>query len=363
MEPYLYQLATDTKRGLLAAIIKLGLWVLSLIYGLVIRVLSFIFQLQAESLNCKVISVGNLTLGGSGKTTLVEYVAGFLRQQGRRVAILSRGYKSKAFSCQLSAVSYRDRESSLAMGDEPDMLQRHLPDVPVVVNPDRIRAAREAIANFGSRVVVLDDGLQQWRIKKDLEIVAIDAARGFGNAQLLPRGILREPLAALKRADIFVLTKIDYAPDIAVLKDFLETLNPSALVVESRHRPLAFHALAQEESSLKLGALEGKTVTLFCGIGDPDSFVSLVRSLGIAIGLSFIFPDHHDYTQQDLKRMISASQAKGVQLLLTTEKDASRLRQLPVTSYQLPVLVLRIALEVTNNEAEFHQRLLGVYNP
>ena len=359
MRDYLYNLATDRYGGLIASAIKFLLFILSLIYGAIVRILILFYGLKPKRLSCKVISVGNITLGGSGKTSLVEYIANYLKQQGRRVVILTRGYKKNSkLKTQNSKLSYEK------MGDEPFMLANKLGDIPVIVDVDRIRGAKKAMEDYQVDTVLLDDGFQQWRIRKDLEIVTIDSTDPFGNQHLLPRGILREPLSSLKRADTLVLTKTNLNPDTVDLKDVLSRINPSALIIESIHQPMGFYKINQPDELLNVGILKGKTVTLVSGIGDPDSFENLIISLGINIGLAFRFPDHHHYSEKDLKKIVEASKKKNIDAIVTTEKDTVRLTSYlrPLTCNLQPFLVLRIGLKIIKNENEFHSRLLRLYS-
>jgi tetraacyldisaccharide 4'-kinase len=217
--------------------------------------------------------------------------------------------------------------------------------------------------------VILDDGFQQWKLDKDLNIVAIDATEPFGNCRLIPRGILREPLSSLRRADIFVLTKTNLNPDITDIKSFLNSINPGAAVMESIHRPIGFYRIGKADELLGPDILKAKTVSLVSAIGDPDSFENLIRSLGIDIGLTFVFTDHHPYSVKDLENIIKESQKKDIDTIVTTEKDAVRLSQLSAVpawpagrDSQLSVLVLRIEIKITKDEQEFHNRLLKLYS-
>lgn len=357
MLAYLYKLATDKYKGAAYRPAKAFLLILSFIYGWVVQAVVLFYRARPYRLDCKVVSVGNITLGGTGKTVLVEYAARYLRQEGHKVAILSRGYKrSSNPKSQIPKSDYQ------AMGDEPYMLSQKLGDIPVIVDADRARSAKKAIKDYSADTVILDDGFQQWRIKKDLEIVVIDSVNPFGNRHLLPRGVLREPLSCLERADVFILTKTNLNPVAYGIKDLLYRANPQALVVESMHQPAGFYDFTQPQHLITCGALSGKTVALFCGIGDPDSFENLAAGLGVKIGLSFRFCDHYAYTQKDLERIMEESRKKGIDTVLTTEKDAVRLYELGVRSYELRVLVLRIELKIAQNDEEkFHNRLLRVY--
>lgn len=356
MQEYLYNLATDKSRGFIADIIKVFLFLLSLLYGLAVRILILFYHLLPYRLNCKVISIGNITLGGTGKTSLVEYIARCLSQQGHKVAIITRGYKRKLTTYGLQLTAYE------TMGDEPYMLSKKLGDVPIIVDSDRIRAAKRAIKDYNADTVILDDAFQQWGIIKDLEIVTIDATNPFGNRTPIPRGILREPLTSLKRADIFVLTKTNLKSASQELKNYLNRMNSTAAIFQSLHKPVGFYQIDRPNELLNPQDLRGKTVTLFSGIGEPASFENLVKSNGINIGLSFRFRDHHNYTQKDLDKICKDSQAKAIDTIITTEKDAVRLYSLLATRFSLPIFVLRIKLAITKDEEGFHNRLRRLYS-
>ncbi|MFH0762826.1 MAG: tetraacyldisaccharide 4'-kinase [Candidatus Omnitrophota bacterium] len=343
MYSFLYKLATDEYKGPKFLLVKILLYFLSLFYGLIVAMLAFLNGLYKRRLGCKVISVGNITLGGTGKTSLVEYIVRYLKEQGRQVAILSRGYGG---------------------GDEPVMLQQKLKGVAVIVNADRARAASEAVKDYAADTVVLDDGFQQWRLHKDLEVVTIDAVNPFGNRHLLPRGILREPLSSLKRADIFVLAKTNLAKDTLELKRFLNGANPRAPVFESIHKPAGLYDFNKPVELLGIESLKEESVALFCGIADPDSFEKLIKNSGIKAGLSFRFPDHYSYSEEDLKRIAEEAKRSNINTLLTTEKDAARLYaqgRPPQAAAGQRILVLRVELEIKGDDKErFHNRLLAL---
>lgn len=362
---YFYSLATDKEKGLIAGVLRIFLLILSCIYGLTVRFLISFHSLRACRLSCKVISVGNITLGGTGKTPLVEFIARYLKQQGHKVAILTRGYKRKAAE-YLPASRQGEADGGIrtteyeTMGDEPYMLSKNLGDIPVIVDANRARGAAQAIREYGADTVILDDGFQQWKIKKDLEIVAISAVNPFGSRNMLPRGILREPLSSLKRADCFVLTKTEFNPNPQALKDYLSSINPQAQIVESIHSPVGFYPLDQPDRLLGTDALKGKTVTLTCGIADPDSFEAALKRLSINIGLSFRFPDHYPYQERDIEEISRKSQERKIEIVVTTEKDASRIPRLAL-SKGLRIFVFKIQLRIKSDEKEFLNRILRVY--
>lgn len=342
---YIYNLVTRKIKGPLAAFLRGFLFILSLVYGLAVVILAGFYRIRPARFNCRVISVGNITLGGTGKTTFVEYLSGKLSKAGNNIAVLSRGYK-------------RDprRQGAQEVGDEPAMLQKKLPQARIIVDKDRVKAAQRAIRDYAADTLILDDGLQQWRISKDLEIVTIDAQDPFGNCLLLPAGFLREPLSALKRADIFVLTQVDFTRDTGGLTAKLKRINPRALIVESVHKPVGFSSVYKPDELSGLDALRGKRAAIFSGIGNPRGFENCVSSLGINVGLSFRFADHHDYTQTDINGIIKAAQEKNLDAIITTQKDAVKIRQLETGGWG--ILALDIELNITKNEAELNRRLL-----
>jgi len=345
----------DREKGLIAGMLKAILCFFSLIYGLLIGGLSFFYLLKPVRLGSKLISVGNITWGGTGKTPLVEYICRLLRRKGRKLVILSRGYKRNKDIGAGPAYA--------ALGDEVYMLVKNLGDIPVIVDADRVRGANLALSRYHPDILVLDDGLQQWRIKKDLEIITIDAANPFGNYSLIPRGILREPLSALKRAGIFVLTKTDLALNTGDLKDYLSKVNPAALLVESIHQPVDLYRINQPQERLSLTDLKGKRLGLISGIAHPEGFESLVKDLGADIALTFRFPDHHYYSKKDWEDISRKLNQQAIDALVTTEKDSARFIAQDLASVGLQsinFLALRVEIRITENEEGFHNRLLSL---
>ena len=341
---YLFELATDKRKGFFDSAVKAFLSLFSRVYGAGVGLVSSFRLTRPSSLPCKVISVGNISLGGTGKTLLVEYVARSLRVAGRRPVILTRGYGRKAGE----------------MGDEPAMLSRKL-SLPVLVDPDRLRSGGRACVELKADAVVLDDGFQQWGIRKDLDIVCLDGISGFGNGRLLPRGTLREPLTALRRADIFVL--VDPGPEWAALKNDCARFNPRAMVVEAYRALAGYHRMLEEPGqTLAVGNLGRVKACLVSGIGNPASFHRTAKEAGITVVRVFDFPDHHVYTDADIRMVAAACAANGVTTVVTTEKDEPRLLKYVSGKYQLDFLVLEVALRINSHEQEFTDRLLGVFS-
>ncbi len=264
-----------------------------------------------------VISVGNVTTGGTGKTPMVVWLCRHLRRKGLQAAVLTRGYKA----------------GKGLLSDEPAMLVRNCPDTPVVVNANRVRGAVEAITKHGVQAIIMDDGFQHRRLARDIDIVAIDAARPFGFGKLLPAGLLREPVTSLKRAHVAVITKADQLPEYALtkLENTIRRVNPNMLLARAVHQPIC--AKTTDNGQLSLEQLKSKTVFAFCGIANPDSFFTAIRQLGCNLVGSKALDDHHRYTNQDIALIREAAERAGAEVILTTEKDWNKVvLQIPAGS-------------------------------
>ncbi len=351
---FLYDLATDKTRGPLAGALKVLLLLLSLLYGSVVCILIFVSGLRKVRLACRVISVGNVTLGGTGKTVMVELIADYLKKSGRNVAVLSRGYKKPGSVWAKAPDSYE------SMGDEPFMLSQKLKDVRVLVGADRVCSAKAAASRYGADTVVLDDGLQQWRIRKDLEIVMLDGANPFGNRRLLPRGILRQPLYTLKYVDVFVVTNAGKA-DLRSIQDFLLGLNPRAMLLTGEHVYRGIYRLSRKDEIKAVDYLLGQSAALFCGLGNPGSFRNLAAKAGIKETLFFEFPDHYRYSEENIEKMFLECRRKGVSVLVTTEKDAVRIPLAARKRFGENIFILEIALKLKDEDQRFFNRLQHIY--
>lgn len=296
--------------------------ILSHLYGLGAGLRSFLYRagvLKTRALPCPVISVGNITVGGSGKTPLTMHIAGFLRDRGVRVVVLSRGYKG---SIKDVGVVTDGRKISLGpevSGDEPYLMARRLKDVPIVVGPDRFTTGMYSIHEFSPDVIVLDDGFQHIRLHRDLNILLVDSKVGFGNGYVLPGGILREPLRGIRRADAAMIK------GGALKEEDGEFLESFALPV------IRFDYRAQRCTDLKdqkesdPGTLRGKKALIVAGIANPGSFFKTMESLGITAVDALFYPDHHGYTAADFQMIMDKKTSSGAELVVTTEKDGVKL--------------------------------------
>lgn len=326
------------------------LYLLSLLYALLIRVRSTLYNhglLRSSALSCRVVSVGNITLGGTGKTPTVIRLAQLFQSRGLKTAVLSRGYRSQNPE-PVAVVSGGEKILLTAReaGDEPLLLARALPGVPVIIGRKRVSAGRFALAQFSPDVILLDDGFQHLQLKRDADIVLVDQGFGFGNGCLIPRGILREPLTALKRADIFILTKKMGENLPHAIEELLAAENPHAPVFSARYVIKGISTLDGTPRG-DLSLLNGKRVLALAGIGNPRYFIHLLRTGGVPVTEELVFPDHHRYTARDAQGL--AAHLGRVDCIITTAKDACKMEDEGFK--HLPILVLEVMLEVDNEQA------------
>ena len=320
---------------------------LSAIYSVVTRARITGYQrgwFSVAKLSAPVISVGNLTTGGTGKTPLVEWVCRAVASEaGKRACVLTRGYgranpQSQVVVSDGNRLLAPEREA----GDEPYLLARNLIGVAAVVsNPDRAAAGEWAIKNLGSEVFVLDDGFQHLRLSRDLDIVTIDATNPWGGGSLLPYGRLREPRVGLSRADCIVVTRAEQLEDTVSLSESLQRLAGAIPIFSSRMMTSGIRRLNGE--SVNNGSLPAQPVAAFCGVGNPDSFFNQLRQEGYTPVFTRAFADHHNYNQADLDRLIKEAKDHGAGGLITTAKDALKLASLEL---ELPCYVLEIKISI-----------------
>jgi tetraacyldisaccharide 4'-kinase len=285
--------------------------------------------LPGEGATVPIISVGNLTVGGTGKTPMVDYLVKFCLANDRRVAVVSRGYGGrKRPEVQVVSAGQGPLLEPRQCGDEPYLLARRNPQALVLVSPRRKAAVRRAVEEFGAEVVVLDDGFQHLAVKRDLDIVLLDARRPFGNGHVLPAGLLREPVSALGRGDLFVLTRCE--------GDLPSSLPVSGPTFRCRHL-LSDEAHGLRGEILPLASLAGKRGVAFAGIAEPEGFFRELRNTGLDLAAEIPFGDHCAYG--DFEQGILHNACKGADYLITTEKDGVKLSayELPLPCYQVPM--------------------------
>jgi len=349
----------------------LTLKLLSRVYRALIQFRLFLYAngiLRHHTLGCQVISVGNLTVGGTGKTPVVEVFARELAKEGRKVAVLSRGYKKSepAFVERLlNTVLLRDRRrpprvvsdggqlllDSAMSGDEPYMLASNLPDVAVLVDKDRVKSGRYAVNKLGCDTLILDDGFQYLALKHRVEIVLVDRTNPFGNRHILPRGVLREPVKNIKRADFIFLTKSDGTGN-EELKAELRRLNGRAEIIECKHCARHVQNVFSAEQR-PLTFLRGLDVVTVAGIAVPAGFEGELERRGARLIDRHRFADHHRYSQQEIIDIINRAKARRAQAVLTTEKDAVRFPRLD--RCDVPVYFLRVDIEILSGEEDFQK--------
>lgn len=292
--------------------------------------------LKEKSAGVPVISVGNITAGGTGKTPLVARLAKDLNSRGRRPAILSRGYGTGP---------------NAAANDENTMLRLQLPGIPVLENPNRYKSAVKAVKDHGADVLLLDDGFQHRRLARDLDIVIIDVTNPFGGGKVLPAGLLREPIGGLRRADAVVLTRTDLIDScgLEAIREKISDLAPGIPAFNSKHKPLALHPIRTAtplDHKADINDLKHGKWAALCAIGNPEAFRSTLRRCGADIKLFKAFRDHHHYKENEVMRFFSEALQLGCRGVIITEKDAVKIENLNTRCVSLPVYHLEINMEI-----------------
>jgi tetraacyldisaccharide 4'-kinase len=292
-----------------------------------------------------VISVGNLTTGGTGKTPAVAYLAGRLGRMHCRCGILMRGYR---------------RGDDPEGGDEARLLRVLCPDAAVVVDPDRVRGARTAVDRHDVDVLILDDGFQHRRMGRDLDICLVDATCPFGYGHLFPRGLLREHPRGLRRADVVILTRTDQATpeSVADLEATCRRLAPAADVLWATHEPVGLTSL--DGDVLGLDELRGAPAVAVCGLGRPEAFTRTLQRLAVDVRLRMDYPDHHRYGPEDAGAIRRLADDADTELIVTTAKDAVKLQQVPGGLGRLTIWVVHVQMRITRGVAAFADKLASV---
>lgn len=369
LETFGREVIFEERRGFRASILRALLLGSSKLYTFIIKVRRFLYNvriLRDATLGVQVIAIGNLTWGGTGKTPVVEKFARELRDEGRNVAILSRGYRSKPqpFHVWLkNKLLFREDttpprivsdgkslllDSEMA-GDEPYMLASNLKDVVVLVDKDRVKSGRYAIEKYGCDTLLLDDGFQYWKLAgRRHDVVLIDRQEPFGNEHLQPRGSLREPPSHLARANTIFITKSDGKTE--ELRRRIAAGNPSAPIIECIHSPMYLEDVFTGERE-ELSFLRGRKVGSLSGIAQPESFEESLVQLGADLVYSKRFADHHRFTQQEVLNAINRGKKRQAEYIITTQKDAVRFPKLD--RRDLPILFMRVEIKILSGADDF----------
>jgi tetraacyldisaccharide 4'-kinase len=369
IETIVLEVIFEQRRDKKAAVIRACLHVLSKGYTGIIKLRRFLYDmrlLRDSTLGIQVIAIGNVTVGGTGKTPVVEKFARELKNQGRTVAILSRGYRSKPPPLpkrMWNTILFRgdstpprvvsDGKSLLldseTAGDEPYMLASNLKDVVVLVDKNRVKSGRYAIEHFGCDTLLLDDGFQYWKLAgRRHDVVLIDCQQPFGNEHLLPRGTLREPVSHLSRATTIFITKSD--GNTAELRKRITRYNSTAGIIECVHHPLYFEDVFTGERH-GLEYLKNKRIASLSGIAQPESFEQSLVKGGGELVYSKRFADHHRFTQQEILNAINRSKKRQADAIITTQKDAVRFPK--IDRRDLPILFMRVEIKILNGAEDF----------
>ena len=307
---------------------------------------------KSHRLSCKVISIGNITVGGTGKTPATYLLARYLKDAGCKIAVLSRGYRAKGGTEPLIV---SDGKHVIAgpeiAGDEAVMLAQKLADVPLLAGKNRFLLGQRAIHDFSAQVVILDDGFQHYPLQRDLDIVLINTRNPFGSGFLLPRGTLREPLSALSRAPLIILTKAEETTEVEKLKEVIKMHSPYAHIFTASLRARALRRFI-DDAMLPFEAVRGRQAVALCSIGDPESFFSMLENLGCRIVKKIAFTDHHWYNSDDYTVINACGQ--GADFIVTTEKDVVKLDKNMIDSKKLFILETEMRID---REDEFFQTL------
>ena len=383
LELYTIDVIYGRRAGAVAAVYGAFLQALSWLFSGAVQLRLWLYRhriLHDQPLGCLVVVVGNLTVGGTGKTPVVEKFARALQERGRKVAILSRGYKSKTLPFwqrwwndlthaaepppRVVSDGVNVLLNSEEAGDEPFMLARNLPGVIVLVDKNRVKAGAYAIKKFGCDTLVLDDGFQYLPLKGQLNLLLVDKTNPFGNGHLLPRGVLREPIKHLSRASYVFLTKSNGQRDHE-LEALIARNNPGVDIIESSHRPQYLQRLGAPRGSTAgrepLSFLKGRRVLAFSGIATPESFEKFLRDLGALIVARERYLDHYRFADEDFDELIAEANREGAECLVTTEKDAVRIPD--GRTWPLPVYYLRLEIELINGAADFNEAVARICFP
>jgi tetraacyldisaccharide 4'-kinase len=339
------------------------LYLCSLAYGVVVRIKASFYKkgiIQSKRLPCKVISIGNLTVGGTGKTPLTMYIGNLLKKSGYQVVIISRGYGGSAE--KTGGIVSNGKMIQMAVeqaGDEPYLIATRLVGIPVVVGSHRYQSGKQAILTFNPDILLLDDAFQHIQLQRDLNLCLCDAKKPFGNGYLIPRGTLREPVAHLRRADAVILNHDERSKDISARVKMIQKYVPRKPIFSCFYRPIKFREPANNKTH-KLEILTDREILAFSGIAKNNKFVAMLSELGGHIVKFIPFPDHHWYSNTDVIEILKTAKDLHVDYIVTTEKDYVRIGDRLSSSF--PTLILVISLSFGDDTEAFENFVKRSFN-
>jgi tetraacyldisaccharide 4'-kinase len=377
LEEFGVDVVLGRRHGIRASILRGILYALSFVYDRVVQLRLYLYRkrmFRERALGCLVISIGNLTVGGTGKTPIVEKFARALQAGGRRVAILSRGYKSVPRKRNWLSWLRRDGDpprvvsdgkslllDSRTAGDEPYMLAHNLKDVIVLVDKNRVKSGRYAIDKWEVDTLLLDDGFQYLHLKHRLDMVLVDRQAPFGNEFLLPRGMLREAPQNLRRASYIFITKNTGEANFALMKR-IRRYNRTAEVIECAHKPLYLQNVFTGER-VPLERLRGAFIGSISAIAAPGSFEGALKKLGAHVDLAKRYIDHHYYSEAELISFIKRCIRRDLEMIVTTEKDSVRMPRLPEAEMKVPIYFLRVEIEILSGHESWEHCVARICKP
>src|SRR6266480_5415717 len=378
LEEFGIDVVLGRRHGIRASVLRGILYGLSFVYDRLVQVRLYLYRkrmLRERALGCLVISIGNLTVGGTGKTPIVEKFARALQAGGRQVAILSRGYKSvprkRSWLDRLRGTIVDPPRivsdgktlllDSRTAGDEPYMLAHNLKDVVVLVDKDRVKSGLFAIDKWKVDTLLLDDGLQYLHLKHRLDIVLVDRQAPFGNEFLLPRGTLREAPRNLRRASYIFITKSTGDPNDALVKR-IRCYNRTAEIIECAHRPLYLQNIFTREK-VPLERLRDAFVGSISAIAAPESFEGALAKLGAHVDLAKRYIDHHYYSEAELISFIKRCIRRDLEMIVTTEKDSVRMPRLPEAEVKVPIYFMRVEIEILSGHESWEHCVARICKP
>ena len=320
----LHNLILSKRAGFAAAFLRVLAGIVSCAYSIVVQIRNFLYSrgimksfavtqaglktTDRTQQTVGVISIGNITAGGTGKTPMVIWLYNYLQNKGVKCSILTRGYKSAGGG-----------------NDEPAILAKNCPGASVVVNPNRLEGAIEAVKKHRAQVLIMDDGFQHRRLHRNIDIVTIDATRPFGFGKMLPAGLLREPITSLRRANAAIITRSNLVSenDLSDMENTLKKINPNMVISKAVHSPL--YVMSAGDKKIPLEQLKGKTVFAFCGIANPEAFFSTLKTLSVKVVGTGIYDDHYSYTIENVEQILQQAKQAGAEMVITTEKDSNKI--------------------------------------